>query len=43
MNSHTLPGEKDDEIALSWMSTALEDMSATLIGVSNHPRHRHED
>lgn len=43
MNSHTLPGEKDDEVALSWMSTALEDMSATLIGVSNHPRHRHED
>lgn len=39
---HTLPDDTDDEVALSWMHTALEDMSATLVGMSTHPHHRDE-
>lgn len=30
-------GDPDDDRALSWMHTALEDVSATLVGVSTPP------
>ncbi|SJM65155.1 hypothetical protein FM101_09075 [Arthrobacter rhombi] len=42
MRFNARPDDKDDEVALSWMHTAMEDMSATLVGVSADPHHRNE-
>lgn len=39
MRLHAQQNNTDDEVALSWMHTAMEDISATLVGVSTHPHH----
>lgn len=40
MRLHIQPGDADDEVAVSWMHTALEDVSATLVGISGQPQYR---
>lgn len=42
MRVHGRPDDRDDDSALSWMQTAVEDMSATLVGVSSQPQHGNE-
>ena len=40
MRTHGHPENTDDDSALSWMHTAVEDISATLVGISYRPQHR---
>ncbi|MGP5164577.1 hypothetical protein [Arthrobacter rhombi] len=42
MRLHIQPQDADDQVAESWMQTALEDISATLVGISSQPQHRQD-